>query len=41
MAFLSNDKNNSVVEVYENANNKKGLLSDVIFTLKDVYATED
>ncbi|MGL5733048.1 MAG: amidase family protein, partial [Metamycoplasmataceae bacterium] len=38
---LLNDKNNAVIEVYENKNNKVGPLSDTIFTLKDVFATED
>lgn len=38
---LSNDKNNSVIEVYKIKNKKTGPLSNVIFTLKDVFATKD
>lgn len=38
---LSNDKNNSVVEVYKEKNKKSGCFSDVIFTIKDVFATKD
>ncbi len=38
---LLNDKNNSVVEVYNYDNKNKGILSSVVFTLKDVFATED
>ncbi len=37
---LSNDQNNSVIEVYEDVNKKQGPLAGVIFTLKDVFATE-
>ncbi len=38
---LSNDKNNAVIEVYQNLNPKPGPLANVVFTLKDVFATED
>ncbi|MGL5204897.1 MAG: amidase family protein, partial [Metamycoplasmataceae bacterium] len=40
-AELLNDKNNAVMEVYDIMNNKNGSLSKTIFTLKDVFATED
>ncbi|MGL5592032.1 MAG: amidase family protein [Metamycoplasmataceae bacterium] len=38
---LLNDTNNAVIQVFENKNNKIGRLSDTIFTLKDVFATEE
>ncbi len=38
---LSNDNNNAVIEVYNVENKKLGNLSNVIFTLKDVFATKD
>ncbi|MGL5205568.1 MAG: amidase family protein [Metamycoplasmataceae bacterium] len=38
---LLNDVNNAVIEVYDNKNHRMGSLSDSIFTLKDVFATED
>lgn len=36
---LLDDKNNSVINVYDEINKIKGPLSDVVFTLKDVFAT--
>ena len=38
---LLNDKNNSVIEIYSDENKKSGTLSNVVFTLKDVFATKD
>ena len=38
---LSNDKNNAVIEVYENMNKSIGPLANVVFTLKDVFATKN
>lgn len=37
---LLDDKNNSVIEVFNDLNNNVGHLSNTTFTLKDVFATE-
>lgn len=39
---LKNNKNNAVAYVYENSLKQgSGVLSDAVFTIKDVFATKD